>query len=825
MANDNKKINELVEESEEDTSELEVLSDTVVADPGLDHEAESEAATHAFELFETSDRRAGDSDATLQAELRQRDELVNSLQFDIERLRARRIGLEKELDAREEIAKNLTAELREAQRGVSEGRVLLKARDAKIESLEANLHHQDERVSELEAALEQVRRDAEARRSAMEELQGRNDEAAKKLEALQAALDDEVSRRKRAEDSERSLKQRALRLEEQLGELRSSVASLEQYIEGRKAEWKKQGAELDTRRRTVEEQRRTITRLSAEVAETADLMREEYAARQAIETRLKELQADLERTRGEARQLGAIVSDSEESLRRHEETIASLTRELADSNAAGEEERAEHHRLAGQLEEEQQRSAAFEAEIRELKAGAAPAQEQLRQQQQDIDELSAAAASAEAALEEERNARHRLEQELGALREEAEELRRDNRELSAATSRQEEAIVAKDAELGRMNREIAELNAASEELRAERQSLEEQRDSLEEQAARLHADLRSLEEKVVQAETLAREHTELSGRLAGYEGRITELEQQILRSENYADELRSKFQQQLAASAALESTLHAAEASLREASEAGGRLEADLEQERRQAAELKERLERGETRHEAELTGIRTELDEIRQHRDKQQALAEELASELVDSKESRQRLETRLAEAEEQRRKEVADLERRVSDLRKQLEENERKLANKDAAVNALLSELAQKPDAAPPPADEDVVHRLPERRSSHAQDERSGHDRDRVTRLLVGNIDGQMLRFPLFKDKLTIGRTAHNDIQIKAQYVSRRHAVVVSDDDCTRVVDWGSKNGVYVNGIRVSEQTLKNGDRLTIGTAQFRFEERAKR
>jgi pSer/pThr/pTyr-binding forkhead associated (FHA) protein len=59
----------------------------------------------------------------------------------------------------------------------------------------------------------------------------------------------------------------------------------------------------------------------------------------------------------------------------------------------------------------------------------------------------------------------------------------------------------------------------------------------------------------------------------------------------------------------------------------------------------------------------------------------------------------------------------------------------------------------------------------------------------------------------------------------VSRRHAVVVTEDDHTRIVDWGSKNGIYVNGKRVSEKMLKNGDRVTVGTAEFRFEERPKR
>jgi pSer/pThr/pTyr-binding forkhead associated (FHA) protein len=53
----------------------------------------------------------------------------------------------------------------------------------------------------------------------------------------------------------------------------------------------------------------------------------------------------------------------------------------------------------------------------------------------------------------------------------------------------------------------------------------------------------------------------------------------------------------------------------------------------------------------------------------------------------------------------------------------------------------------------------------------------------------------------------------------------VIVTEDDSTRIVDWGSKNGVFVNATRIKEQILRNGDIVTIGTADFKFEERPKR
>ena len=128
-----------------------------------------------------------------------------------------------------------------------------------------------------------------------------------------------------------------------------------------------------------------------------------------------------------------------------------------------------------------------------------------------------------------------------------------------------------------------------------------------------------------------------------------------------------------------------------------------------------------------------------------------------------------------------------------------------------------------------ENVIQEIDERMSEHLDeqdlDEQDTVNRERVTRLLVGESDGQEVRFPLFKDRLTIGRTANNDIQLNEQCISRRHAVIVTENSSTRIVDWGSKNGVYVNENRVAEQMLKNGDVVMIGVTEFRYEERPKR
>ncbi len=105
------------------------------------------------------------------------------------------------------------------------------------------------------------------------------------------------------------------------------------------------------------------------------------------------------------------------------------------------------------------------------------------------------------------------------------------------------------------------------------------------------------------------------------------------------------------------------------------------------------------------------------------------------------------------------------------------------------------------------------------------NGVDRDQVHRVLIGRIDKQLLRFPLFKNRLTIGRTRTNDIKLSASSISRRHAEILREGSATRIVDRNSRNGVYVNSRRVKEHLLQRGDRIRIGTAEFIYEERPRR
>ncbi len=72
------------------------------------------------------------------------------------------------------------------------------------------------------------------------------------------------------------------------------------------------------------------------------------------------------------------------------------------------------------------------------------------------------------------------------------------------------------------------------------------------------------------------------------------------------------------------------------------------------------------------------------------------------------------------------------------------------------------------------------------------------------------------------TIGRTQNNDIALPNPRVSRRHAIIQSQspDDALCLIDTGSRNGVFLNGKRISQPApLRDRDRIDIGPFQLTF------
>jgi pSer/pThr/pTyr-binding forkhead associated (FHA) protein len=71
-----------------------------------------------------------------------------------------------------------------------------------------------------------------------------------------------------------------------------------------------------------------------------------------------------------------------------------------------------------------------------------------------------------------------------------------------------------------------------------------------------------------------------------------------------------------------------------------------------------------------------------------------------------------------------------------------------------------------------------------------------------------------------MSIGREPGRDIVLADQTVSRRHAVIQRIGDSLLIVDEGSSNGTFVNGVRVTSQQLKPGDEVRLGSSAFRLE-----
>jgi hypothetical protein len=79
----------------------------------------------------------------------------------------------------------------------------------------------------------------------------------------------------------------------------------------------------------------------------------------------------------------------------------------------------------------------------------------------------------------------------------------------------------------------------------------------------------------------------------------------------------------------------------------------------------------------------------------------------------------------------------------------------------------------------------------------------------------------YPLKVGVNTIGRLPDNDVVIQGPYVSRRHcAILVHAGDGCELYDIASKNGTYINGLKLSGPThLASGDEIRMCDRQFVF------
>jgi len=82
-----------------------------------------------------------------------------------------------------------------------------------------------------------------------------------------------------------------------------------------------------------------------------------------------------------------------------------------------------------------------------------------------------------------------------------------------------------------------------------------------------------------------------------------------------------------------------------------------------------------------------------------------------------------------------------------------------------------------------------------------------------VTGSSVGKM--FKLTQPEMVIGRSNEADISINDDGISRRHAkIVVRPDGSVNIVDLGSTNGTFYDGNRVDVHSLRDGDKIQIGS-----------
>src|SRR6266852_2567338 len=89
-----------------------------------------------------------------------------------------------------------------------------------------------------------------------------------------------------------------------------------------------------------------------------------------------------------------------------------------------------------------------------------------------------------------------------------------------------------------------------------------------------------------------------------------------------------------------------------------------------------------------------------------------------------------------------------------------------------------------------------------------------------LTLSLDGAMIKeVSLDKERMTIGRKPHNDIQIDNLAVSGEHACIVTILNDSFLEDLGSTNGTLVNGNSIKKHILQNHDVIEIGKYKLKY------
>ncbi len=89
-----------------------------------------------------------------------------------------------------------------------------------------------------------------------------------------------------------------------------------------------------------------------------------------------------------------------------------------------------------------------------------------------------------------------------------------------------------------------------------------------------------------------------------------------------------------------------------------------------------------------------------------------------------------------------------------------------------------------------------------------------------LILSVDGTVLKeISLNKERTTLGRKPHNDIQVDNLAVSGEHAAIITILNDSFIEDLNSTNGTLVNGKPIKKHFLQNNDVIEVGKHKLKY------
>ncbi|HEY5101631.1 MAG TPA: FHA domain-containing protein [Steroidobacteraceae bacterium] len=558
------------------------------------------------------------------------------------------------------------------------------------------------------------------------------------------------------------------------------------------------------------------------------------------------------------RALSTSLKDVEERLTRKGERLNELERELASTRAerAAADERA--LTLMQELAQTQASLAATEVRNEELRLSMESQDavaRSLRTREIDLDaKLAVRERAVNAAQQEVRELQNRNTGYLETLR----SLEGRRSIFDGLLRGLDHDVSDRDARLTRVQRDLASRTQDLRDLRAQFEDRNERVAVLEKDVNDLGAALAQRDEQIREEMRLGAERNEsnitLTATVAARDASIAALTAAALaQSENLAELQReldraiTQTQTQAKELSTLEAALAAAnlriaeeeaaavaalalrntmESAIAEQRQRLARLEVELSgvtSERDQWLGMVESLEAERNQQSALLLAANTRISELETERVDQAQVVASLQEELRISNERAHELDGDVRAAEDSIHRLEADLRGKNArldeltktrdDSREIVEKARRTLAERDLLMNRLETEAANS-QALLGNIQQGIKRLDPNAASGSHEAAPEG-----AARLFIRMGDGESEVVHMLGRKTTIGRTPENDLMIDAKFISRHHAVILAGPTHTIIEDLKSTNGVLVNGRRVTRQTLKDGDIVMVGKAQFRF------